>query len=249
MQRAACRLRRFSTVRQLPEVVSASSFSDRLHAAISVSAPDAADTATLQSGADSASLTLRAAMATTHLHTQSRIAAFEGYGFYTIGPCGEELLAALALGLQPTDPMALHYRHLGTLIARQLQRGADLSDVLLDRARGYTTSTRDPVTGGVHCSLGADPAYDFLVTSTLASQGPQAVGRALALQHLPSSRWPADAISFVSCGDGSINNSEWLSAVNAAEYIQHRRRACPILFAISDNGLCISLKERPAPRM
>ena len=29
--------------------------------------------------------------------------------------------------------------------------------------------------------------------------------------------WPHDTISFVSCGDGSVNNSEWLSAVNAAE--------------------------------
>ena len=96
-------------------------------------------------------------MATTMLHTQSRIASHGGYGYYTIGPCGEELLSTLGLAARPTDPTALHYRHLGTLVARQLQRGAALSDVLLDRARGYTTSTTDPVTGGVHCSLGGDP--------------------------------------------------------------------------------------------
>ena len=156
--------------------------------------------------------------------------------------CGEELLATLALALRPTDPAALHYRHLGALIARQLQRGVPIGDVLLDRARGYTIATSDPVTSGAHCSLGGDPDYDFLVTSTLASQGPQAVGRALALAHLPQAKWPSDALSLVSCGDGSINNSEWLSAVNAAEYIQHRRRACPVLFAITDNGMSISLK-------
>ena len=149
--------RRFSTattVAQLPEVVSSASFKDRLAAAIDTTAPAAADVATLQ--AAPTALVLRAAMATTHLHTQSRIAAFEGYGFYTIGPCGEELLAALALNLQPTDPMALHYRHLGALVARQLQRGGEIDAVLLDRARGYVTAASDPVTGGAHCSLFVD---------------------------------------------------------------------------------------------
>jgi hypothetical protein len=155
-------------------------------------------------------------------------------------PSDRAALSVLALALRPTDPAALHYRHLGCTIARQMQRGMGIKQILLDRARGYTIATSDPVTGGVHCSLGGDPRYDFLVTSTLASQGPQAVGRALAIEHLPQGKWPTDAISFVSCGDGSINNSEWLSAVNAAEYIEHRRRACPVLFAISDNGLSIS---------
>ena len=150
----------------------------------------------------------------------------------------------MGLTLRPTDPAALHYRHVATLVARQLQRGSALERVLLDRARGHTISTQDPVTGGVHCSLGDNPLYDFLVTSTLASQGPQAVGRAVAIEHLDGDHkpWPTDAISYVSCGDGSINNSEWLSAVNAAELIAHRRRACPVLFCISDNGLSISLK-------
>jgi len=226
----------------LPEVVSATSFTERLVAALNAGRPLPADLATLQEQPELVQRALTAAMATTHLHTQSRIAAYSGNGFYTIGPCGEELLSVLALALRPTDPAALHYRHLGCTIARQMQRGMGIKQILLDRARGYTIATSDPVTGGVHCSLGGDPRYDFLVTSTLASQGPQAVGRALAIGHLPQGKWPTDAISFVSCGDGSINNSEWLSAVNAAEYIEHRRRACPVLFAISDNGLSISLK-------
>ena len=44
------------------------------------------------------------------------------------------------------------------------------------------------------------------------------MGRALAIEHLlPAAAvrlpggWPREAISFVSCGDGSINNSEWLA--------------------------------------
>lgn len=229
-------------VQRLPEVVSAISFPERLDAKLQRMRLSDEDAATLQREPELVRTALTAAMATTSLHTESRIAAYGAYGYYTIGPCGEELTAALALALLPSDPAALHYRHLGALVARQLQRGVVLDDVMLDRARGYTTATTDPVTGGVHCSLGADPQFDFLVTSTLASQGPQAVGRALAIAHLPQAKWPSDAISFVSCGDGSINNSEWLSAVNASEYIQHRRRACPVLFAISDNGMSISLK-------
>lgn len=231
-------------VRALPEVVSATQFADRLDAALEAVArsPSAADAETLRSRPQVTETAITAALATTHLHTQSRIAAHGGYGFYTIGPCGEELLSTLGLAARPTDPAALHYRHLGALVARQLQRGVPLPDLLLERARGYTTSTSDPVTGGAHCSLGGDFRYDFLVTSTLASQGPQAVGRALALAHLPQDAWPSDAISVVSCGDGSVNNSEWLSALNAAEYVAHRRRACPILFVVTDNGLSISLK-------
>ena len=237
--------RRLSTVTRvadLAEVIDSATFPARVDAAIA-SRPAPTD------ASNGVRTALTAAMATTHLHTQSRIASFEGGGYYTIGPCGEELLAAVGLALRPTDPMALHYRHLGALVARQLQRGLPLDAVLLDRARGYVTSAADPVTGGVHCSLGADPRSDFLVTSTLASQGPQAVGRAVAIENLRSDRWPSDAISFVSCGDGSVNNSEWLSAVNAAEYVAHRgaregHGACPTLFCVSDNGLCISLKGR-----
>lgn len=42
-------------------------------------------------------------------------------------------------------------------------------DIALDRARGHVVSILDPVTGGNHCAIGGGP-YDFLVTSTLASQ-------------------------------------------------------------------------------
>ena len=163
--------RRLSTA-GLPEVASAARFAARFEAALKT-APSAADLAILQQQPDNVRLVLRSALSTTHLHTQSRIAAYEGDGFYTIGPCGEELLAALALALRPTDPAALHYRHVGMMVARRLQRGAAMEAVLLDRARAHTISVSDPVTGGVHCSLGDDPRFDFLVTSTLASQGPQ----------------------------------------------------------------------------
>eukprot|EP00954_Amorphochlora_amoebiformis_P003510 271656-Amorphochlora_amoeboformis.AAC.2 len=46
---------------------------------------------------------LDAAFATCCLHVESRIASLIGEGFYTIGPCGEELLAPIGLVLGSTD--------------------------------------------------------------------------------------------------------------------------------------------------
>lgn len=110
-------------------------------------------------------LALDAAMATFSLHVHARIASLVGKGFYTIGPCGEELLSASAFALEEEDTSALHYRHTGISIARQLLK-KPMDDVLLARARGYAVSKHDPVTGGVHCSIGGGP-NEFLVTSTL----------------------------------------------------------------------------------
>lgn len=191
-------------------------------------------------------LALDAAIATFLLHVESRVANHCGEAFYTIGPCGEELLAGVGLSLQPTDATALHYRHLGTGLARALRSGKSMEQILLDRARGFCVSSRDPVGGGHHCLLGGGPT-DFLVTSTLASQSPPAVGRAagLRLAHFlesPRPTMPPNAVSYVSVGDGSVNNAHFLSAVNLAEYMQHRGFQCPVVFGISDNGICISLR-------
>lgn len=214
---------------------------------------------------------LRAAFATFCLHAEARVAAALGEGYYTIGPCGEELLAAVGLVLDPKDPVALHYRHLATQVARHA-RGLDFDarggqslscegmySLLLDRARGYVLSLHDPVTGGAHCALGGGPR-DYLVTSTLASQSSPAVGRALApglLRHLQHEQMSVGEprierrghaggiVSYVSLGDGSVNNGHFLSAANLAAYASHKGVKCPVLFAISDNDLCISLKGVP----
>lgn len=190
---------------------------------------------------------LTAAFATFSLHVESRIASLLGEGFYTIGPCGEELLSSIGLVLRASDPMALHYRHVGAQIARQLRSGRPLDAILLDRARGYVVSSLDPVTGGAHCAIGGGK-HDYLVTSTLASQTTPAVGRALGVglaHHLgvdcPS---PRDAVSFVSLGDGSVNNGHFLSGINLACYAAFQGMRCPIVFAISNNDLCISLKGK-----
>ena len=94
-------------------------------------------------------------------------------------------------------------------------------------------------------AIGGGP-HDFLVTSTLASQSTPAVGRALAgalarKLKVPTLLPPA-SISYVSLGDGSVNNAHFLSALNLADMAQHKGFKCPVLFGISDNNLCISLR-------
>lgn len=200
--------------------------------------------------------TLTASMATFLLHVEARVASSLGVGFYTIGPCGEELLAAIGGVMRQTDASALHYRHVATAVRRQLEApGRTLEGVLLDRARSYVCSTLDPVTGGKHCAIGGLPT-DFLVTSTLASQASPAVGRALgvsvshflkgkggASETMCTPAFPKDAVSYMSLGDGSVNNGHFLSALNLAEYAQHRGFRCPLVIGISNNNICISLKS------
>ena len=75
---------------------------------------------------------------------------------------------------------------------------------------------------------------------------PLAVGRALGNTLMNSlglkSKFQRKSVSYVSVGDGSVNNSHFLSATTTAEYAKHRGYRCPIVFGISDNDLCISLK-------
>mmetsp|Transcript_15059 Transcript_15059/g.35449 ORF Transcript_15059/g.35449 Transcript_15059/m.35449 type:complete len:847 (+) Transcript_15059:220-2760(+) len=207
---------------------------------------------------------LQAGFVTFALASEARVASALGEGLYTIGPCGEELLAAVGTVLRADDSVALHYRHLATQLARHArpleeQSGVQDPDILkstnilwplfLDRARGHVVSSFDPVTGGAHCALGGGP-QDFVVTSTLASQATPAVGRALApslervLGLSQDSRLQEDRLSYVSLGDGSVNNAHFLSAVNISKYAAYRGWPCPVLFAVSNNDLCISLKGR-----
>mmetsp|Transcript_26611 Transcript_26611/g.38558 ORF Transcript_26611/g.38558 Transcript_26611/m.38558 type:complete len:709 (-) Transcript_26611:1093-3219(-) len=205
--------------------------------------------------------TLISAICTFHLHVESRIASLLGYGYYTIGPCGEEMLSSIGCTLQNHDSVALHYRHVGVNICRQLHSyEEEIEKILLDRARSFVVSKFDPVTGGVHCAIGCGPGTsndrknlnrDYVVTSTLASQCPPALGRALGFNLLETlclgqnqrlQEQEQKPISYVSIGDGSTHNSHFLSSLNLAKHAKHRNVKCPIVFGISDNGLSISYK-------
>ena len=242
---AAARHAAEPTLSALAEVRQAARFAAQLQNGTCISRTEATPGALRALGREVTRPILQAGFATFQLHVESRVSSALGEGFYTIGPCGEELLAGVGLALRETDPAALHYRHVATSLARQLAAGHDLDGVLLDRARAHCVSSLDPVTGGAHCAIGGGE-YDFMVTSTLASQCTPAVGRALAPQlsralGLPC-KFPKDAVSYVSLGDGSVNNSHFLSARNFAEYVRHRGFAVPTVFAVSNNDMCISLR-------
>jgi TPP-dependent pyruvate/acetoin dehydrogenase alpha subunit/pyruvate/2-oxoglutarate/acetoin dehydrogenase E1 component len=203
-------------------------------------------------------LSLDAAMATFLLHVNARIASMVGEGYYTIGPCGEEALASAGVVFESQDSTALHYRHTAISLSRQLQQrkmrsdhdnhnnNNALDDLILGRARGYTVSRHDPVTGGVHCSIGGGD-NEFLVTSTLASQCPPAVGRALGYslaRELALQDSNDKAVSFVTIGDGSLHNHHFLSSLTLARHAKHLQIKCPVVFGISDNGISISYKTK-----
>jgi len=237
------------TLKELPELVQKGLFEQYLNELpLEANVTEHTDVMTKED----ASVVLRAGMATFAVYVETRIASAIGQGFYTIGPCGEELMGVVGALARDTDPMALHYRHLAVQMARQLSgpvaKGEkSLEQVMLDRARAPVISIHDPVTGGHHCALGGGPS-DFYVTSTLASQAPPAVGRALGLRLAPrllgkdQARFPSNSVSIVSVGDGSVNNSMFMSAANLARYSKHRSYKCPVLFVISNNDVCISLR-------
>lgn len=215
-------LRKFST-HQLPEIIQKNVFRKALVNAT----PN-----TIQNSPEVKKI-IDAGMASFLLHVRSRQASYQGQGFYTIGPCGEELLGGIALALQPQDSLALHYRHLATNLVRNMHDEEVSYQQLLDRAYGYTVSKLDPISKGRHCLLGGHQ-NDFLTTSTLASQVPSALGRALAA--------PSNGISMVTLGDGSINHSHFLASLNSSAHFSYLGKDTPIVFGVSVNDISISYK-------
>ena len=137
-------------IAELAEVKQRARFGEQLRQGAAGAAspgPPASDLRQAALSRDDARLLLDAGLATFLLHVEARIASLLGEGFYTIGPCGEELLGALGLALRDGDGAALHYRHLAVQLARALRGGRGVEDALLDRARAFVCSARDPVTG------------------------------------------------------------------------------------------------------
>jgi 2-oxoisovalerate dehydrogenase E1 component len=134
---AALRGEKSAEIAKLAESIQADNFTQTL--ADGSCQPHASSTSSFAEAGmsnDNVMTVLEAGMATFALHIESRVSSMLGQGFYTIGPCGEELVGALGVALRQTDPMALHYRHLSATIARQLAAGRSVDDILFDRAKG-----------------------------------------------------------------------------------------------------------------
>ncbi|WP_238695386.1 thiamine pyrophosphate-dependent enzyme [Ornithinimicrobium flavum] len=170
-----------------------------------------------------------------------------GEGFYTIGSAGHEANAAVAMALRPTDPALLHYRSGGFYCARAAQ--VDGVDPVADVLHSLMTSVDDPISGGRHKVFGSRALAIVPQTSTIASHLPRAVGLAFALERARRigvrTAYPGDAVVVTSLGDASVNHSTAQGALNAAGWLTHQRIPLPLLVAVEDNGLGISVRTPP----
>ncbi|QSR25748.1 MFS transporter [Nocardioides aromaticivorans] len=170
-----------------------------------------------------------------------------GAGYYTIGSAGHESNAALGMLSGPGDPALLHYRSGAFYAARALASGT--VDPVRETLRGLTCSALDPASGGRHKVIGHPDLGIVPQTSTIASHLPRAVGLGFALGLAAASGretgWAEDAVVVASFGDASLNHSTAAGALNAAAYLAHRHKDCPVLLVCEDNGLGIST---PSPR-
>ena len=102
------RLAKAEEISTFPEIVQRDIFLNDLNHGEPSMRPHATSstTAPLQMSKQDLNTCLDAGLLTFALHIESRISSALGEGFYTIGPCGEEPLAGVALALRPDDSVA-----------------------------------------------------------------------------------------------------------------------------------------------
>ena len=104
------RLERARDIEKLPEIEQLNKFLDNVRREIDVRENDVKKVIPdLSSLVDAGLLTFLG-------HCESRVASLLGKGFYTIGPCGEEVMGVMGAVLRESDPMALHYRHVAASV-------------------------------------------------------------------------------------------------------------------------------------
>ena len=179
-----------------------------------------------------------------HLDFAARWLQQRGAGFYTISSAGHESNAAVGLLSRTTDPALLHYRSGAFYAARAHLDGG--VDPVRETLRSLTCSASDPISGGRHKVFGHAGLHIVPQTSTIASHLPRAVGLGFALGLAKAlgreTSWPEDALVVASFGDASVNHSTAAGALNAAAYLTHVHRDCPLLLVCEDNGLGISTR-------
>jgi 2-oxoisovalerate dehydrogenase E1 component len=171
-----------------------------------------------------------------------------GCGFYSIGSAGHESNAIVAAALRPTDPALLHYRSGAFFLARGLQAGRSLDELLRAVLLGVVAAAADPASGGRHKVFGDATLEIIPQTSTIASHLPRALGVAFAIGRarrlrVPTS-WPEDAVAVCSFGDASLNHSTAAGTLNTAGYCVQQGLPLPLVLVCEDNGLGISV---PSP--
>ncbi|KAJ1658824.1 hypothetical protein IWQ61_002001 [Dispira simplex] len=136
---------------------------------------------------------------------------------------GEEAIIGSAAALKPTDEIFGQYREAGAL----LHRGFTLQEFM----NQCYSNANDPGKGRqmpVH--YGSNKLHFVTISSTLATQLPQASGAAYALKMQGDKRC-------VMCyfGDGAASEGDFHAALNMAATL-----SCPVIFFCRNNGFAIS---------
>ena len=110
-------------------------------------------------------------------------------------------------------------------------------DPVRETLRSLTGSASDPISGGRHKVFGHAGLHIVPQTSTIASHLPRAVGLGFALGLAAAARagrrrGRTTRSCICSFGDASVNHSTAAGALNAAAYLTHVRRDCPVLFVV-----------------
>lgn len=181
------------------------------------------------------------------LDLKARALRLEGKAFYTIGSCGHEGNAALALAFRLNDTALLHYRS----AAFMLQRAKLLpdKDILHDMLLSFMASQDEPMSGGRHKVLGSKELFIPPQISTIASHLPKAVGLASSIERArllkTDSELTGDSVVLCVFGDASANHSTAQGAFNTIRWMLHQCHPLPLVMVCEDNGLGISV---PTPQ-
>ena len=149
--------------------------------------------------------------------------------FYMVSAGEEGITVGSSSSLKPTDPVFAQYREHGVY----LNRGTTLDDFI-----AQCFSTKDDTGKGrsmpVH--YGSTKYHVHTISSTLATQIPQASGAAYAVK-MQNQADPTGEQRVVACyfGEGAASEGDFHAGLNIAA-----TRKCPVLFVCRNNGYAIS---------
>ena len=149
--------------------------------------------------------------------------------FYIVSAGEEGIAVGSASALTPSDVIFAQYRETGVF----QQRGftlAEFMNQLFANCKDVGRSRNMPV------HYGSSKLNIHTISSTLATQIPQAAGAAYALK-MQSLQNPNQEPRIVACyfGEGAASEGDFHAALNIAA-----TRACPIVFVCRNNGFAIS---------
>lgn len=149
--------------------------------------------------------------------------------FYMVSAGEEGIAVGSAAALSPDDVVFAQYREQGVFA----QRGFTLKDFMSQ----LFANTNDPGKGrNMPVHYGSAKLHIHTISSTLATQIPQAAGAAYALK-MQTLQNPNIPPRVVACyfGEGAASEGDFHAALNMAA-----TRSCPVIFICRNNGFAIS---------